>query len=890
MAAGRIKGITIEIGGDTTKLTKALSSVDNAISKAKQNLRDLDKALKLDPTNVTLIKDRQLELGKEIENTENKVKKEKAALEELNQKLDQPWDIDHAAEFEANARAAENLKLQIDLDEAELKQLKEEAKNTASVMGTAFQAAGQQIQAVGNKIKSIGDSITAFGTKMTTTVTVPIVAAGAKAVTSFAEVDKTMTLANKTMNNTTEEAKMLNSAMEEAAANSTFGMSDAANAALNFARAGLSATEAANAMAPAMNLAAGESGELDTVSAGLVATINGFGDGFEEAEHYADVFAAACNNSALDVNSLSESMSVAAPIFKTAGKDVEDAALMLGVMANAGIEAEVAANSLKTGMARLAQPTKQAREAMEQYGIAMADIWNEDGSMKDMTVIQENLNKSFSQLSEQEQMAAAGAIFGKNQMASWLAVINTAPADVQALNASLQDVDGTTREMADAMMSGFGGSIERLKSSIDVLMTSLGSLLAQYLTPIIEKIQTLVDKFMSLDEETQNMIVKIAMIAAAIGPVALVIGGIVGVISKIVVGIGLLVEHIGILMTILTNIGTFVTGTILPALAAINAPVIAIVAIIGALTAAIIYLWNTNEGFRETVLSVIESLKTSVLGFIEGLQPMFEQVMTLLSVVKDFVVAVVQELVTSVKTRLDAHRDTLNAIMTTIKLIIEVALVTIKAVVSNTLSFIQNLFKTVLDLIIGIVKTFTAIIKGDWEGALNSIKETASNIINDVLKLFSDLGDNLSSFFGDLVDKFADWGRDMIGNLVDGIRSRISDVTSAIGDVASAIASFIHFSEPDVGPLSNFHTFMPDMIKEMVQGINQGLPQLENAMSGMASTLVPSAGQLSAGSSSVSNTVTINVYGAQGQDVSELADIIQDRINQAVYSQEAVFA
>lgn len=887
MAAGRIKGITIEIGGDTTKLVSALSKVDNAISRSKQNIRDLDRALKLDPTNVNLIKDRQLELGKEVENTEAKVKKEKAALEELNQKLEQPWDLDHAAEFEANAKAAEDLKLQIDLDEAELKQLKEEAKNAASVMGTAFQAAGQQIQAVGNKIKSIGDSITAFGTKMTTTVTVPIVAAGAKAVTSFAEVDKTMTLANKTMNNTTEEAKMLNSAMEEAAANSTFGMNDAANAALNFARAGLDATEAANAMAPAMNLAAGESGDLNTVSAGLVATINGFGDGFQEAEHYADVFAAACNNSALDVNSLSESMSVAAPIFKTAGKDVEDAALMLGVMANAGIEAEVAANSLKTGMARLAQPTKQAREAMKQYGIAMADIWNEDGSMKDMTVIQENLNKSFSQLSEQEQMAAAGAIFGKNQMASWLAVINTAPAEVQALNTSLQDVDGTTREMADAMMSGFGGSIEKLKSSLDVLMTSLGSLLAQYLTPIIEKIQSLVDKFMSLDEGTQNMIVKIAMIAAAIGPIIVIIGSLVGLIGGIVTKVGFLVEHIGLLMPLLTNIGTFITGTILPALAAINAPIIAIVAIIGALTAAIIYLWNTNEGFRATVLDVVESLKTSVLGFIEGLQPMFEQVMTLLTVVKDFVVAVVQELVTSVKTRLDAHRDTLNAIMTTIKLIIEVALVTIKAVVSNALSAIQNIFKTVTDLIIGIVKTFTAIIKGDWEGALNSIKETAKNIIDDVLKLFNDLGDNLKSFFDDLVGRFADWGRDMIDNLVDGIRSKISAVTDAIGDIASTIASFIHFSEPDKGPLSNFHTFMPDMIDLMTEGIASGIPRLEAAMNSMAGTLVPGTEM---GASSVANTVNITVYGAEGQDVNDLADIIQDRINMNVYRNGAAFA
>ncbi|MBR2413236.1 MAG: phage tail tape measure protein, partial [Clostridia bacterium] len=383
MAGARIKGITIEIGGDTTQLVKALRSADSAIKQTQTNLRDINKALKIDPANTNLLKDKQRELAAAISETKDKLQAEKEALEQMR----------NTEGFDANSQAARNLQTQIDLDTVALKDLEKQARQSSSVLGTQMQVAGDKIKEVGDKIKGVGDKIAGIGRGLTTTVTLPIVAAGTKMVSSFAEVDKTMTLTNATMNNTAEEADLLNKAMEEAASNSTFGMNEAAGATLNFARAGLTATEAANALAPAMNLAAGEAGDLDTVSGGLVATINGFGDSFEEAEHYADVFATACNNSALDVNSLSESMSVAAPIFKTAGKSVEDAALMLGVMANNGIEANVAANSLKTGMARLAQPTKQAREAMEQYGIAMSDIWNEDGSMKEMTVIQENLNR-----------------------------------------------------------------------------------------------------------------------------------------------------------------------------------------------------------------------------------------------------------------------------------------------------------------------------------------------------------------------------------------------------------------------------------------------------------------------------------------------------------------
>ena len=69
MGAGRIKGLTIEIGGDTTKLVKALASVDNSIAKTQQNLRDINKALKFDPTNVNLITDKQKELATQIDAT-----------------------------------------------------------------------------------------------------------------------------------------------------------------------------------------------------------------------------------------------------------------------------------------------------------------------------------------------------------------------------------------------------------------------------------------------------------------------------------------------------------------------------------------------------------------------------------------------------------------------------------------------------------------------------------------------------------------------------------------------------------------------------------------------------------------------------------------------------
>jgi len=347
MAGGRIRGITIELFGDTVKLTDAMKKVNSAAEKTSRALKDINKSLKFNPSSTTLLKQKQDALRTSIEQTRQKLAAMKMALQQLQQ----------GPQNDKTKEQQDRLQREIAETEGKLKQLTREFRNFGSV-------AAQQAAIVGQKMQTVGQAMQNAGRTMTMYVTAPIVAGAASGVKAFAEVDKTMTLANKTMGNSKDQAKMLSDAMKDAAMNSTFGMEDAATASLNFARAGLSAAEAADTLAPAMNLAAGEGGDLDTVSQGLVATINGFGDSFDHATNYADVFAAACNNSALDVNSLTSSMSIAAPVFKAAGYSVNDAALYMGVMANAGIDANTAATALKTGMARLSKPTKEDRKSV----------------------------------------------------------------------------------------------------------------------------------------------------------------------------------------------------------------------------------------------------------------------------------------------------------------------------------------------------------------------------------------------------------------------------------------------------------------------------------------------------------------------------------------------
>lgn len=504
MGKGRIAGITIEINGDTTKLVDSMKKVDSQLKQTQNALRDTNYLLKFNPGNTELLAQKQKQLQQAITQTKDRLQQ----LREAQSHVDEG-----TAEWDA-------LQREIVQTESKLKELEKEYRQFGSV-------AAQQVAAAGEKMKEIGGKISDVGRDLTMKVTVPLAAAGTVAVNKFAEVDKTMQLTNKTMGNSEAQAKLLDKAMKDAAANSTYGMNDAATATLNFARAGLTAEEAASALAPAMNLAAGEGGNLDTVSAGLVATINGFGDSFDKATSYADIFANACNNSALDINSLSESMSIASGVFSAAGYGVKDAALYMGVMANAGVDANKAATALKTGMARLVSPTTEASEWMDKLGIS---IVNSDGSMKDTITVQKELHDAFAGLSESERIAAASAIFGKNQMDKWMKLIQASPEEVSNLSTALQK-EGTTAEMASAMMDGFGGSMEKLKSSIDVAATSLGQALAPTISKVADGIQRAVDWFNGLSESQQQLIAKIGLLVAAAGPL-LLIGG------KLMIGIG----------------------------------------------------------------------------------------------------------------------------------------------------------------------------------------------------------------------------------------------------------------------------------------------------------------------------------------------------------------
>ena len=807
MAGSRIKGITIKIDGETTGLQKSLQGVDKVLKTTQSNLKDINKLLKLDPGNAELLRQKQKALSDSITTTKDRLKELKAVSKDSVS--DQEWDA---------------VQREIVETEQNLKSLENEYKNFGSV-------GAQQIAAVGQKMQEVGGKISEAGEFLTTRVTLPLVAIGTAGATSYAEVDKTMQLTNKTMGNTEEQADLLNSAMKEAAANSTFGMGDAATATLNFARAGLTAEEAAAALAPAMNLAAGEGGNLDTVSAGLVGTINGFGDTFDNAGKYADVFANACNNTALDVDSLSNAMGVAAPVFNAAGYSVNDAALYMGVMANASIPAAEAANALKSGFASLIKPSKEAGYWLDDLNI---DLTDSEGNMKDVVTIQAELHEAFSTLSESEQIAGASAIFGKNQMSKWLALINTSPEEVAALSEQLE-TEGTTAEMADAMMSGFGGSLESLKSSLDVAVTSLGEALAPAILAVTDVIQGAVDWFNSLDSSQQSMIATIGLVVAAIGPVLMIIGALITTIGQALV------------------YGPIVVGAISTVVGAIGGIPLIIAGVVAAVAAAAIFVATHWDQIKAKTQEFIAAAKKEFAKFKDELKQVWNNIVTAIKNAVNRIKTAVGQMAASIHDRVNAIKGFFGGLRDSI---------------SARIDSIKQKFVGMKDSIVNTASSLIDSAKAKFEAvkdAITSPLDTAKNLVSNAIATIKGMFDGAYFNLPRIKLPHFSWYWQSVGGIISIPRISVDWYKKAYNNPYL-------FNQPTVMQTgAGLKGFGDGNGGEIVYGRDQLMRDIAKAAGG-------------------ETNYTVNVYAADGMDINVLAQKVQNKFVQWERQKEAAYA
>ena len=574
--AGRIKGITVEIGGDTTGLEKALKSVNTTIRNTQSQLKDVNRLLKLDPSNTELLSQKQRALKDAIGATKEKLDSLKTAQEQAKQALEN-GDLGQD-KYDA-------LQREIIETEQELRRLQEEAASTSAALA--------KIDEAGKKMEAFGDSVTSAGQKIMP-ASMAVAGLGAAAVKTAADFDSGMSKVAAISGATGDDLDALRDKAREMGAKTKFSASEAASAMEYMAMAGWKTEDMLGGIEGIMSLAAASGEDLATTSDIVTDALTAFGLSAQDSGHFADILAAASSNANTNVRMMGETFKYCAPIAGALGFSAEDVAEAIGLMANAGIKSTQAGTALRTIMNNLSGEVKITGAALGEVTIATT---NADGSMRDLSDILADCRGAFSQLSESERAQAAEALVGKNAMSGFLALMNAAPEDIEKLSAAIDNCDGTAAQMAETMQDNLAGQLTILKSQLEELAISFGEMLMPAIRAIVSKIQAFVDKLNGMSESQRKAILTIGLIVAALGPLLVIIGTLiskVGVAMQGFVKLATGVKKLGVAV----KAGTGVFGKLGAALGGISGPVLAIVAVVAVLVAAFKHLWDTNEEFR----------------------------------------------------------------------------------------------------------------------------------------------------------------------------------------------------------------------------------------------------------------------------------------------------
>ncbi len=396
---------------------------------------------------------------------------------------------------------------------------------------STLEKAEKQMNTFSKKLEKTGKSMEKAGKSLSKYVTAPVLGLGAAALKVGTDFQSGMSEVQAISGATGDDLAKLEAKAKEMGATTKFSASEAAEALKYMAMAGWDTNQMLDGLDGVMMLAAASGEDLALTSDIVTDALTAFGMEAKDASQFADLLASASSNSNTNVAMLGESFKYVAPLFGSLGYSAEDAALALGLMANAGIKGSQAGTTLRAAITNLANPTDKMAAAMNELGISITDA---NGEMLPFKDVMDQLREKFAGLTEEQQAQYAATIFGKEAMSGMLAIINASETDYNKLTTATRDYNGAAKEMADTMQDNLQGQLTRLKSQLEGVGIQLAEILIPIVSKVVGKISEWVDKFASLDSETQKTIVKMAGLAAAIGPVLMVGGKMANGISSII--------------------------------------------------------------------------------------------------------------------------------------------------------------------------------------------------------------------------------------------------------------------------------------------------------------------------------------------------------------------
>lgn len=758
--------------------------------------------------------------------------------------------------------------------------IKNAVSECAKTLNSSSATIGQKISSIGNCVSGLGATIL----PVSTAIGGLGVTIGKMSMNFEDAMAKVSTIAD-----TTEvPLDTLKDQIMKLSTQTGISASEIADNVYNAISAGQKTGDAVNFVSNATKLAkAGFTSSASSLDV-LTTIMNAYGLEAEKVTDVSDMLIQTQNLGKTTVDELSSSMGKVIPTANSMNVGLDNLCASYSIMTAKGIATAETTTYMNSMLNELGKSGTKVSDALKsKTGKSFKELMAEGKSLGDVLQILKDY--------ADENKIGFNDLWGSAEAGK--AGISLLSDGVDSFNSRLGEMNKSTgmTDVAFKKMQTKSYSLEKSINQIKNVAIQLGDTLMQTLGPIIEQICSKISKFTEwfskLDDGTKNTIVKIGLFVTALGPLLIGIGKVIAIGGK---AIGVITSIAGfITSTLIPALGS------LFAFIVANPIVLVIGAIVGAIILLVTHWNEVKEVITNVWTSVCEAFqvgKDFVVGvfnsIVTGIQNFISSVISFVTNFVSIILSHFTNTISSIQTIFSGLATFLSGIFELIKNIILAPVLFICDIVTgnfdklksdainifnNIKDSIGNILTGTKDIVVGIVSTIvnfwiekfnyakeaiSNIVNGIKNTAVNvfnnmknSVLNTANNMKNAAVNTFNNMKTGISNTIGNIKNSIVNgfnsainwikglpgqalsWGSDIVGNIASGIKNSVSKVTNAVKSVANKIRSFLHFSEPDVGPLSDFHTYMPDMMDLMSKGIKANTSEVMKTVNGLASEM-----------------------------------------------------